>query len=742
MRLTQLLPTFALAVTPLTYAQHLDNHEALEDMTVTEDSNPSAPNQTTLREGVLADLTSRSSDTAKLLSTIPGLILQTGGGLSSLPSHHGLTDDRLRIKLDGMDLISACANHMNPPLSYIDPSQVSTAQVFAGLSPVSLGGDSIGSTVVVESAPASFSGNGSGWEHHATIGSFYRSNNDAVGVNVGASLANDTTALRYSGATTTANNYHAGDDFKAAGPAATNMQMDSRPSYGWLAADEVGSSYYTSQNHALDFAHRGSKALLEFSAGVQNTNKQGFPNQRMDMTANDSEQFRLAYDREFDLGSLQAHVYNEHTRHKMQFGEDKLYWYGPNGNVAGMPMDTEGNNTGLQLKGMRTIRNGDTLTVGTEYQRYRLDDYWAAVDNSPMMSPNTFWNIRDGQRDRYALYAEWESQWSQAWLTQIGVRHETVTMNSAEVQGYNPMMYGAAADRFNSSDRDFSDSNLDLTAVMRLVPGPHSRYELGYAIKNRSPSLYERYTWSTVTMAMNMNNWYGDGNGYVGNVALDPETAHTVSLTANWHDANNTQWNVQFASYLTVVEDYIDAVPCESVGKSCAERTDGYVNLSLDNQRARIYGADLSGRVHLLHSDTVGHLEARASMSYLRGENRTTDDNLYHMMPLFAKLTIYHELGAWSNTLALDLVDNKDDTQAIRKETSTAGYGLLSASTAYQWKQLRVNLSIDNLLDRYYEHPLGGAYLGQGATMGATLAHGPNVPGMGRSMNLGLTLDF
>jgi iron complex outermembrane receptor protein len=55
---------------------------------------------------------------------VPGVSLYGAGGVSSLPVIHGLADDRLRIKLDGMDLIAACPNHMNPALSYIDPTQV------------------------------------------------------------------------------------------------------------------------------------------------------------------------------------------------------------------------------------------------------------------------------------------------------------------------------------------------------------------------------------------------------------------------------------------------------------------------------------------------------------------------------------------------------------------------------------------------------------------------------------------
>ena len=49
------------------------------------------------------------------------------------------------------------------------------------------------------------------------------------------------------------------------------------------------------------------------------------------------------------------------------------------------------------------------------------------------------------------------------------------------------------------------------------------------AHKVRSPNVYQRYTWSTWSMAAMMNNIVGDGNGYVGNLDLQPEVAHTLS---------------------------------------------------------------------------------------------------------------------------------------------------------------------------------------------------------------------
>jgi iron complex outermembrane receptor protein len=72
----------------------------------------------------IAPYRATSSDSAHLLGSLPGVSVYGAGGVSSLPVIRGLADDRIRIKVDGMDLISSCANHMNAPLSYLDPTSV------------------------------------------------------------------------------------------------------------------------------------------------------------------------------------------------------------------------------------------------------------------------------------------------------------------------------------------------------------------------------------------------------------------------------------------------------------------------------------------------------------------------------------------------------------------------------------------------------------------------------------------
>lgn len=687
-------------------------------------------------EGLLR-LRASSNDTASLLEGQPGISLYRAGGVSSLPAIQGLADDRIRIKVDGMDLISACANHMNPPLSYIDPANVAEAKVYAGITPVSLGGDSIAGTITVNSAAPEFAAIGETLVK-GQASAFYRSNNNARGANLSATVASDQVSVRYIGSTVEANNYEAGNNFKVAGQAASLR--------GWLDGDEVGSTAYEARNHALNVALKHENHLLDLKLGIQRIPYQGFPNQRMDMTDNDSRQISLRYTGQFGWGNLEASAYHERTRHSMQFGDDKRYWYGNLFNVAGMPMDTEGRNTGLTLKGDVLLNERDTLRIGTELQRYRLDDWWDAVANSGMMmGPEAFWNIRDGQRDRYDVFGEWEARWNPQWTTQFGLRSSTVKMDADDVQGYSTI-YSTAAAAFNATDHNQTDHNIDFTALARFTPGSEQSFEAGYAIKTRSPNLYERYTWSNSnSMVMNMNNWVGDGNGYVGNLALNPETAHTFSVTGNWHDAAQKQWRLRVAPYYTYVHDYIDAAACTSVYANCPSRTDGFVNLSLDNQNARLYGIDISGNMTLGSVEGLGSFAASGVINYARGKNASTGDNLYNIMPLNLRLALEQRFGGWSNTLEAKLVKAKTHVQAIRQELETAGYGILNFTSSYQWKKVRLDVGIENLLDKYYADPLGGAYIGQGDTMGSGATapqYGTQVPGMGRAITTRLTYHF
>lgn len=729
-------PAFSLFATPALAEE--GPSITLPGVTVSETRVPNPLAGSNLLEGAgLARQRAAVSDTASLLSKVPGMSLFGAGGVSSLPSLHGLADDRLRIQVDGMDLVSACANHMNPALSYIDPSQVDAIEVFGGITPVSAGGDSIGGAIQVRSAAPEFAQPGQGLLAKGQAGAYYRSNGNGRGANVALQLAGETASLRYTGSTAQSDNYEAAQAFKTGLVPGTTVR---RP-----GAKEVGSTQFKSINQAVDLAWRLEDHLLELRLGSQNIPYQGFPNQRMDMTRNTSEQANLRYTGQFDWGKLQARAYSEHTRHTMNFLENKL------GNVAslGMPMDTEGFNSGALLKADLNLSARDTLAVGAELQRYRMNDWWDPISATPgMMAPHVFWNIRDGQRDRADAFAEWDAAWSGQWQSQVGVRAGTVRMDAGRVQGYNTMAgmmgYGDPANpssipgAFNAADHQKTDTNVDASALLRYTPDAERSFVGGFSRKTRSPNLYERFAWSTNNnMVMNMINWVGDANGYVGNLALKPETAYTASATADWHDARRQQWGVQLTAHATYVQDYIDAVSCAAVGKTCPARTDGFVNLSFANQSARLHGVDVSGYRVLSGSPDADHLTLSGQISALKGRNADTDSGLYNTMPLNAKLALAYATGRWTHTAEAQFVDAKTDLSKVRNEQATAGYGLLNLRSSVEWKTVRLDLGIDNVLDRLYASPLGGAYVGESPKI-----WGIPVPGAGRSLYVSVSAKF
>ncbi len=768
-----------LALSPV-IAQTADNRDGVTVINIQAPALGFQPNRVDAAD--FQRMRASTSDTASLLRNVPGVHVNNAGGVSGLPSIHGLSDDRLRIKVDGMDLISSCPNHMNPALSYVDPSQVEIAEVYAGITPVSQGGDSIGGTIIVETKAPQFAASAEKPLVEGEVGGFFRSNGNAFGLNLSALYATESVSISYSGATAQSDNYKAGDDFKQrifADPA--NAIYTGRAGHT-LPLDEVGSSAYKTRNHSLGIAWRNADNLLEAKIGIQDLPYQLYPNQRMDMLDNQQNSVNLRYVGYMDWGKLEARAYHEKVDHFMDFGADKRWWYGAksggsseinptacgnpvggmSGCAQGMPMYTKGRTTGFSVKTTLDLTAQDQLRIGGELQQYRLDDWWPA--SGAGMWPNTFWNIRDGERDRAGLYVEWDRHINAQWQSLLGVRYERVTTNAAEVQGYNSSTDGGGtgmmphnqkrdSDAFNAADRKKTDDNIDLTALARYQHSDSLDIEFGLAHKTRSPNLYERYAWSTWQMAALMNNFAGDGNGYVGDINLKPEKATTLSATFDWHSADR-EWEFKATPYLTYVKDYIDAVQWNSGTNNPRNPllTDQFTVLRYANQSARLYGLDLSGKMPL-GKTAMGDFGLQGIINVTKGKNRDTGDGLYNIMPLNATLILTHQKNAWDNALELVMVDAKDDISQVRNEIATPSYQLVNLRSSYAWKNARLNFGIENLFDKLYYLPTGGAYLGQGTTMtvkdmasGATQGvipqWGTAVPGPGISFYAGVSYKF
>ena len=619
-----------------------------------------------------------SEDTVKLLEKTPGVTMYDAGGVARLPVIHGMADDRVKIVTGGVNITSACANHMNPPLSYVGSNNVGKLEVYSGVVPVSKGGDSIGGTIIAEPRQPEFlaekitgiddkvdgsvstqnsikntdafapqplfykageltHGPNNKMLASGEFSSFYRSNNTGLSDALTVNEAMEHFALLYNGSWSRGNNYKAGGNDPT-----------------------IFSTNFITENHSGSISYQNDGHLLTLRGAYENIPYQGFVNQRMDMTGNKGYQAQARYQGDIGYGKLDASLYWATVAHEMGFLNDKQ----PND----MPMNTNGLDYGYSANLTRVLTNDHVIRLGSEYHGFRENDYWQPIplpggimtvqDSTTfmppsqtiypmtmiMMTPFTQWILNNAIRNRLSHYAEIENNWTDKVSTLFGVRNDLVFSNAGQASAYDPnnpakmpmLVNGGkyrpsymqnpdatAAGMFNQKSRQRTDVNIDLTAQLRYKPDVNTIYEAGYSRKTRSPNLYERYSWPVSSMSTAMINQVGDGNGYVGNTQLAPEVAHTFSVTGNWNDANGW-WDAKATPYYTFINNFINAERVGSFNFAGYYSAGPYVfqELQYVNHAAFIYGFDLNGRIKLFEDPELGRIQALGIVNYTYGKDR------------------------------------------------------------------------------------------------------------------------
>jgi len=733
-----------LALTPLlaTAAPAVKDEDVveLEEVTVIGDVVPEASeelNAQTLDNAKLATDKTSASDTASLFKDIPGVTMNTGGGVSSLPSIHGMADDRVKISVNGMSITSACSNHMNPALSYMAPNSVGQAVLMAGITPVSMGGDSIGGTIAVDALAPKFASVDQKTLFSGQTGGFFRSANDNFGVNSNAQYATRDLSFDYNFSGSKAGNYQRGDD----GPAV------------------IPTSFFTT-NLGLRAAKALDKGFISADVNLQHIPIQGFPNQRMDVVENNAVLGGISFENYYDWGKLDARLYHHQTWHTMDTLDER--------HTAPMLMRADGSDYGYRVRGHLYWSDVHTFRIGSEFARQTLQDWWPKSNGQP----NDFLSINNGERNRLGTFLEWQADWDAKWTTQVGLRNDMVWMNTGQVHGYYPTQTDLEAvvwePKFNAADRARVDTNFDATAQTRYTHDASSQYELGFARKTRSPNLYERYAWYGHN---SMVTWFGDGNSYMGNIGLKPEVAYNFSLSGTWNDPDKKIWSAKLSPYYTHITDYI-------WGQAEAGAPGGFRGLQFVNlPYADLYGVDASGRYAFLPESQTGSWAVRSKLAYVRGigENDLSGRpcpyaaiglagvcnakgwpvgglqapekvNLYHMMPLYGSINLENSIqgdwGSLGSEIGIDLVKNKATIAESYSEPKTPGYVLLNVRSSYQYQKLKLDFGVDNILDKLYYHPMGGVDIVGTYAQGFPIPRLLPVAAMGRSVFVSVNVAY
>lgn len=626
----------------------------------------------------------RSADSADLIRNLPGAAVVRNGPQTGIVQLRGLSGDRVAIRVDGMTITPACPNHMDPPLHYATAGTGDLIDMYAGISPVSVGGGHIGGSLSF-ARPDPLFADAAASLFRGQLGAAFSGSRDAVTATADLTIARGDGAFQYRGSAATA------DDLRYAG-------------------GTVADSGYETTRHEIIGAWRTRGGYISLDAGFSATRDAGTPALPMDMIKDDAWKIGIAQKEKFEWGTLESRLYLHDIDHLMDNHSLRPSPMPP----AGMAMEAPSSSRDYGWRSDMTLPRGQTkLRAGIDLHGNEFDAGQVAIASG--MKRDTFNN---NQRSRAGGYIDWEQQWTDQWTTRLGIRGDVVSSDADPVGNQimppPPAQVMLLADQhaFNSADRSFTDTMPGAAAAVSFDPDDSTTVELAFALKNRAPSLVERYLWTP----LNASAGLADGRTYLGNLNLDPETSFQIGLGL---EKRGDGWDLELTPFYQSVDDYIQGMPLarlDAAGQPVLQ----YQNIG----RAELYGFELAGS-YAIHPDfTIG-----SSISHVRGSNRETGDDLYRIAPLRGIVDLAYRHESWESHLEVVWADAQNHVSDVQGESPSPGYALLNLRLAKRFaKSLRIEVGVENLLDKRYAEPLGGV----NRVSGGDLAVGERIPGAGR----------
>lgn len=656
------------------------------------------------------------TDAGALMKQIPGGNFNPNGALSGQTQYRGLFGPRMNVRLDGMYVESGGPNWMDPPLHYLPATLLKSIEVQRGIASVS-SGSGIGGYVQAKSKASNFEDSDSMQSH----GDFTLGGHEAdSGFNVGGVLS-------------TANRNHRvhllgsldkGDDLEFGG-------------------GEVASSKYRRSFGGVGYGYKGSRNEFALDIRHSNSGPAGTPALPMDIEFVKTNLMNSSFATSFGKFDIDAKFYTNDVRHRMN---NFAFRAAPDFSALPLPpfvgtderfVYAESESRGFEVTALTSLGNGK-LKFGTDV---KISEHDASVGD-PAVAAFFITNFNKAEKDTYGFFVEWMNASSEKLGIEIGLRLNQVEMDTGVVGAFpanladtgavvNAVTVGAQTLRnnFNTSDRSVSDTNIDAVIKLDYALSNTVGVELGLARKVRSPSYIERFLW----IPLEVNAGLGDGNNYIGNINLDPETSYQVELGLNW---NTQRTYLSPRVYYRRVDDYIQGTAttnASAITFSTMAAGDP-TPLVFSNVDAEIYGFDTGWGVEITE-----HWKLDGILSYTRGKRRDIDDNLFRIAPLNSNIALTHHRETWSAMIEGVFVNSQDkisdtitlDTaNANNSNSETSGYILMNFSAKWAVKHgLTLNMGVENILDKNYANHLSGF----NRVSGSDVAIGSRVPGVGRN---------
>ena len=642
----------------------------------------------------LPALPASTADMGDMVKRLPGANVNRNGVISSIAQYRGLFGHRVNVKIDGLGMHEAGPNSMDTPLAYLASSRTQNVGVYRGIAPVRTGIETIGGTIEAESKRIDFA-SGDEFELHGNGVVGYASNGHTRQSSLSTALTNQHHRIQLSGSS------DRGDDLDFKGGTIRTTKQD---------RDTLG-LHYGFQNNGQEFAAN----IEHIDFGVNGT--AALP---MDIIFFRGERYNIQHSNTLDNGNqYQLKLRYQDIDHKMD-----NYSYRTNAN----PMMHRFVTPDVQAGGVSFSYITNNWTFGFDVDQ--------AEHNATVFNPNNaaFFveSFKDVERDRYSVFTEWQSQISENWEIETGIRYSRIEMDADNVDSFAglPMGVGILRDRFNASDIDQEDDLFDLAATFRRELSDDLGIEIGFARKTRAPSYQERYLWIPLEITAGL----ADGNNYVGDIDLDHEIAYQFELGLDWHSTN---FAFSPRAFYHHINDYIQGVAgvTDMVVNTVSGVNGDTTPLQYSNVDAKLYGIDANW-LYAINSEW----QLDGTISYVRGKRRDTSDDLYRIAPMTARTMLTYVQPKWRIAIEAETIAKQNKVSTENSEEKTGGYALYHLSGQYQATDaLTLSAGVNNLFNRNYSDHLGGFNRAAG---NPDIAVGDRLPGVGRSAYINASVNF
>ena len=638
-------------------------------------------------------------DTTQIIARLPGAAAVSNGALSGQLQYRGLFGTRLAIRINNQAIASGGPNLMDPPLHYAPSVLVDRIEIARGVSPVS-NGPGLGGGFDVSLKSGRFADTPQfSLSHDLSLAT--RSVDDSTTAGGLVGLANDTIRLHVLGSLETG-----GDRDTPLG--------------------RIGGSEHERRVFGLGAGWQAGPHELTVDLRRNETGPTGNPPFAMDIRFIDTDTGRIAYTGTFDAARLDLSAGWSDVGHAMN-----NFSLRP---APASPMrwrETFAYAESHTLAASLTVpAMGGELRAGLD----RVDtDHDVTITNP--MNPNFFLrNLPDIAISRTGGFVEWTGEMSGGWQGELGLRvdHHEARSGLASTGSAVPAMPGMLAMAANNADRDWQGSTLDAVARLWRPLTDTSRLRLTLARKTRAPGYLERFAWLPTAASGGL----ADGNTYVGDTGLVPETAWIAEAGLDW--ANDHVY-ARPTVFIRRIEDYIQGVPFDATPGVTDTPVEMVAGMNGDTTPLRF--ANVEAELYGLDADFGYQIDSRwrldGSVSWVRGKRRDIDDNLYRIAPPHIRLGASYDAARWTVTLESLATARQDNVSRSNDETETPGQVLMNLYGRWDMRPgVALAVGVENLLDQTWRDHLAGVNRNAGSQIGL----GERLPGNGRSIGLRLTV--